>query len=119
MPLSIILWLPLAAGLVAAVAPRRLTPRIALLGSLGTLGLAIYLIADYAGSSGGLRHVTDVMWIRQLGMHYKLGVDGLNVFLVGLTALLFAAAFAASNLREWPRTATFYFWLSLGESAVL
>src|SRR4051794_25806691 len=119
MSLSIILWLPLAAGLLAAVAPRSLTPRIALLGSLATLGLAVYLIVDYTGSTGGLRHVTDTVWIRELGIHYKLGVDGLNVFLIGLTTLLFAAAFAASNLRAWPRRATFYFWLSLGESAVL
>jgi NADH-quinone oxidoreductase subunit M len=119
MPLSIILWLPLAAVVIGALLPRSLTPRVALLGSLATLGLSIYLIVDYTGSSGGLRHVTDVMWIRQLGMHYKLGVDGLNVLLLVLTALLFAIAFAASNLREWPRPATFYFWIGLAESAVL
>ena len=119
MPLSIVLWLPLAAVLLGALAPRSLTPRIALLGSLATLGLSIYLIVDYTGSRGGLQHVTDIVWIKELGIHYKLGVDGLNVFLVGLATLLFAATFVAANLRRWERRATFYFWIGLAESAVL
>ena len=41
----------------------------------------------------GLQYVTDEMWISQLGIHYKLGIDGLNLFLI---------AAAAVHLR-WPR----------------
>jgi NADH-quinone oxidoreductase subunit M len=63
--------------------------------------------------------VTDVVWIAELGIHYKLGVDGLNVFLVGLAALVFAAAAIAANLREWERPRFFYANLMLAESAVL
>ena len=59
------------------------------------------------------------MWISELGIHYKLGVDGLNVFLVALTTLLFAAATLAANLRQWERPRLFYFQLMLAESAVL
>ena len=75
---------------------------LALIGSVAALGLAIGYIADYH-SGGGLQHVTDIVWIPALGIHYKLGVNGLNVFLVGLTTLLFAAATLAANLREWER----------------
>ena len=50
-----------------------------------------------------LQHVTDVVWISELGIHYKLAISGLNVFLVGLTTLLFAAAMLAANLRSWER----------------
>jgi NADH-quinone oxidoreductase subunit M len=46
-------------------------------------------------------------------------VSGLNVFLVGLTALLFAAAVLAANLRSWERSRLFYFHFMLAESAVL
>jgi hypothetical protein len=35
--------------------------------------------------------VTDDKWIPDLGIRYKLGVDGLNLWLVALTTLLFAA----------------------------
>lgn len=119
MPLSILIWLPAAVGLVAALLPRTIGPRFAALGSLGALGLAIYLIADYDGATAGLQHVTDEMWISQLGIHYKLGVDGLNVFLVGLTGLGFAAATVAANFREWDRPRLFYLHLLLGETTVL
>jgi NADH-quinone oxidoreductase subunit M len=146
-PLSILLWLPLACALVGAgfsllgrqagVVEHAEIPQgetsvpgapwsrlstsggFALLGSLAALGLAIGYIADYSPSSHGLTHVTDVMWISELGIHYKLGVDGLNVFMIGLTTLLFAAAVIAANLREWDRPRLFYFNFMLAESAVL
>jgi NADH-quinone oxidoreductase subunit M len=70
-------------------------------------------------TKSGLQHVTDVVWIAALGIHYKLGVSGLNVFLVGLTTLLFAAAVLSANLRSWPRPRLFYFHFMLAESAVL
>jgi NADH-quinone oxidoreductase subunit M len=146
-PLSIILWLPLASAVLGAAAsllgrrsgvveasgvppgetsasgawPARPSASggFALLGALAALGLAIAYIADYSPNSHGLTHVTDVVWIAELGIHYKLGIDGLNVFLVGLTTLLFAAAVLAANLRQWDRPRLFYFNFMLAESAVL
>ena len=67
--------------------------------------------------------MTDVVWIATLGIHYKLAVTGLNVFLLGLTTLLFAAATLAANLRSEStavdRPRLFYFNFMLAESAVL
>ena len=40
----------------------------------------------------GLQYVTDDAWIEALGIRYKLGVDGLNLWLIALTTLLFTAA---------------------------
>jgi NADH-quinone oxidoreductase subunit M len=128
MPLSILIWIPAACGLLGALlAPRgaragnagRGPGLVALLGSLAALALAIGYIADFHSGQRGLQHVTDLTWISTLGIHYKLGIDGLNVFLVGLTALLFAAAVLASNLRSWERPRLFYFHFMLAESAVL
>src|SRR5256714_3379404 len=119
MPLSILIWLPLAFAVFGAVASPRLTPRIVLGGSLITLGLAVYYLSAFNPPATGLQFLTDETWIPALGIHYKLGLDGLNLFLVALAALLFAAAIAAANLREWDRPRLFYFQLALGESAVL
>jgi NADH-quinone oxidoreductase subunit M len=146
--LSILIWVPLACGLLGVLlsavtssertvgvgsdgeereAPARAgwsaPGAMALLGSLVALGLAIGYIADYSAGGPALQHVTDVVWIAELGIHYKLAVTGLNVFLIGLTTLLFAAATLAANLRtdaralERPRL--FYFHFMLAESAVL
>jgi NADH-quinone oxidoreductase subunit M len=122
-PLSILIWLPAATGLLGALAgmlgPRARPGVLALIGAVAALGLAIGYIADYASAGAGLQHVTDVVWISELGIHYKLGVSGLNVFLLGLTTLLFAAATLAANLRSWDRPRLFYFHFMLAESAVL
>jgi NADH-quinone oxidoreductase subunit M len=141
--LSILIWLPLACGLLGALVPvrdRRFPGALAFLGSLAALGLSIGYLADFKSATASLQHVTDVVWISELGIHYKLGIDGLNVFLLVLTTLLFAAATLASNLRtskeaalsdddpvkdgsservqpERPRL--FYFHFMLAESAVL
>jgi len=135
--LSILIWLPAACGLLGALTPvrglsaqegegagargARLPGLAALIGSLAALGLAIGYIADYKPGAG-LQHVTDTMWISSLGIHYKLAVTGLNVFLLGLTTLLFAAAIGACNVRRsapFERPRLFYFQFMLAESAVL
>jgi NADH-quinone oxidoreductase subunit M len=142
-PLSILIWLPAACGLLGALARRRddrLPGLAALAGSIGALGLAIAALAQYGPGAHGLKDVTDVVWISELGIHYKLGLSGLNVVLVGMTTLLFFAAILASNLRgsdsgdeggdgdtpdgvssRWDpaRPRLFYFHMMLAESAVL
>src|SRR6185503_20219617 len=79
---------------------------------------SIGLIANF-DLGGGLQHVTDFTWISQLGIHYKLGIDGLNLFLITLTTLLWVAATVGSMLREWQRPRLYYLMLALGETAVL
>ncbi len=159
-PLSIMLWIPAASGLLGALLPiargavagagtqapggtggagaaggsagsegqehgSSVPARtwgapglLALAGALAAFGFAVYYIAEYSPGSG-LRDVTDVVWIAALGIHYKLAITGLNVFLIGLTTLLFAVALLAANLRTWDRPRLFYFNFMLAESAVL
>jgi NADH-quinone oxidoreductase subunit M len=141
MPLSILIWLPAVCGVVGALfsllsarsggttqaqtdppantPAQRIPGALALFGSLAALGIAIAYIAEYSPGTRGLTHVTDVVWIAELGIHYKLGIDGLNVMLLGLTTLLFAMATLAANLRQWERPRLFYFFFMLAESAVL
>src|SRR5258708_11929979 len=122
--LSILIWLPAAAGLAGTLLPRRAERRnaagpLTLLAALCSLGLAIALIAEYHPGSAQLSHVTDVVWIAELGIHYKLGVDGLNLFLVGMTTLLFAIALFACNRRDWQHSPLFFFPLRLAHHALL
>src|ERR1700730_4349758 len=145
MPLSVLIWLPALCGVLGAILPSGLLADrgresassgegrrgliwsvpgvLALVGSFGALGLAIGYIAAFKAGTAGLQHVTDVVWISELGIHYKLGLSGLNVFLVGLTTLLFAAAVVAANVRveaqAFERPRLFYFHFMLAESAVL
>jgi NADH-quinone oxidoreductase subunit M len=119
MTLSILIWLPLVISLIAVLLPPRLAGRVVAGGSLVTLAIAISFLARFKLGRAGLQFVTDKVWIGALGIHYKLGLDGLNVALVALTTVLFSAALVWSAFREWESPRTFYFNFGLAESAVL
>jgi NADH-quinone oxidoreductase subunit M len=119
MTLSILIWLPVAISLLAGLAPRAAVGRATAAGSLVTLAIAISFLARFNLHHIGLQFVTDRLWIPALGIHYKLGLDGLNVALVVLTTALFSAALVWSSFREWDRPRTFYFHFGLAETAVL
>ena len=122
MTLSILIWLPLAISVVVSLlpaVPSRYVGQLTALGSFATLGIAISYMARFKAGHVGLQFVTDKLWISQLGIHYKLGIDGLNIALIVLTTLLFSASFVWSAFREWDRPRVYYFQLGLAESAVL
>jgi NADH-quinone oxidoreductase subunit M len=119
MTLTILIWLPLAIALVASQLPGRLAGRIAVLNSIVTLGVAVSFLARFKLGHSGLQFVTDKVWISALGIHYKLGLDGLNVALVVTTCIVFCAAMLWCVGREWDRPRTFYFHFALAQSGVL
>ena len=49
------------------------------------------MLVDF-DAGAGLQYVTDDKWIPALGIRYKLGVDGLNLWLIALTTLRLASA---------------------------
>ena len=117
--LSIVVFLPLAAALVAAFLPARAGRWLVVAATVGVLGYAIALIADFDRGTAALQYVTDDSWIPELGIRYQLGVDGLNLFLVALTALLWVPATIWGALRTTDRSKLFMFHMALAETAVL
>jgi NADH-quinone oxidoreductase subunit M len=117
--LSIVLWLPLAAAVVGLLVPGSGGRVVALLGALATLAYTILMIADYESGAAGLSYVTDETWIAELGIHYKLGVDGLNLFLIALAALLFSASTLWAMRERYDRPKLFFLHLGIAHSAVL
>jgi NADH-quinone oxidoreductase subunit M len=117
--IQIMLWLPVAVGLLCFVVPWRSVPLVAVVGTLATLGLAVALVAGFHSGDPGLQHTVDESWIPDLGVRYQLGIDGISVFLVLLTALLWAGATAFSVFRMPDRRRIYFFMLGLGETAAL
>jgi NADH-quinone oxidoreductase subunit M len=77
-------------------------------------------VVDFDRGVAGLQSVTDDVWIEQLGIHYKLGLDGINLFLVVLTTAMFSAAmlWAALEPRR-EREGQFWLWFGIAHTAVL
>lgn len=121
--LSAIIFLPLVgAALVLLVNNRdddkRLSRYIALMIGFVTFALSCVLVANFDRSQAGIQFAENYEWISSLKISYSLGVDGLNVALIPLTALLFLLCIVAS----WDRTSGLKGYFSLFlilETAVL
>jgi len=89
--LNLLLFLPLiGVALLVVIAPRD-EDRMRHL-SLGVmiiqLVLASYLYARFDGATPGLQFESRVPWIADWGVYYQIGLDGMNLLLVLLTAFL-------------------------------
>ena len=117
--LSLLIFWPLGCGVFGALLPRVLGPVFAILGALVPLAYAVLMLFDFEPGARGLQYLTNDTWIPDLGIHYKLGVDGLNLWLVALTTLLFAASAVWLAFRPPPRASQFALHLGIAETAVL
>jgi NADH-quinone oxidoreductase subunit M len=117
--LSIVLFLPLFTGLLGAVLPRGLARWAVLAGTVAVLAYVVVMLFDFE-SAGGLQWVTDDEWISELGIRYSLGVDGINLFMIALTAVAWVpCTLVAALAPEQDRPRLFFFNLALAETAVL
>ncbi len=114
-----ILCVPLGVAILAALLPTRLGAPLSVLGSLVTLGLTIALVIGFDSGLPGLQYVVDESWIPGLGVRFQLGVDGISLFLVVMTALLWAATFVWSAWRLPDRPKNYFLMLGIGEFAVM
>src|ERR1700761_6586080 len=90
--LSIAIWLPILVGLLvlAIGSDRNPAPArwIALIGSVVSFIVTIPLITGFDSSTADLQFVEKANWIERFNITYHLGVDGISMWFVVLTALI-------------------------------
>ncbi|MCB1681971.1 MAG: NADH-quinone oxidoreductase subunit M [Alphaproteobacteria bacterium] len=69
---------------------------IALFGSLFVLAFALFMIANFDKSSADFQFVEKFSWFTLAGLNYHLGVDGISVYFILLSALLTPVCILAS-----------------------
>jgi NADH-quinone oxidoreductase subunit M len=115
--LTVLVLLPAGAALVAALIPGRLHGLIRAVGwagSLATLGFAVATTVEFTSGQGAYQMVTVHPWIQSLGISWSLGVDGISLFLVLMTAVLFPIAIAGSGKQSTDKS--FIAWMLLLEA---
>jgi NADH-quinone oxidoreductase subunit M len=117
--LSIVVFMPLAAGLVGLFLRPSQARWAVLAATVGVLAYAAVMIVDFDRDTAGLQYITDESWISELGIRYTLGIDGLSLWLVAMTAALWVPSTVIAVKREWDRPRLFFFMLGLAETAVL
>src|SRR5215475_9906745 len=73
-----------------------LTKQIALVTSLVALGMTIAMAVKFSPSGPAFQFVEVHPWIPQFGVHYAVGVDGISLVLIGMTAVLMPVVILAS-----------------------
>ena len=89
--LSILIWAPAVAAAVIGLLPkarRDLGRAVALIVSVGVFGLSVYMAWIFRTGVAGYQFVERRSWVPRWGIQYFLGVDGISLFLVVLTAFL-------------------------------
>jgi NADH-quinone oxidoreductase subunit M len=89
--LSILIWLPIVAGvLVLLLGDRNIVAGrwLALLASLATLALSVPLWTHFDTTTAALQFTESLPWIPRFHAYYALGVDGISMPLIVLTAFM-------------------------------
>ena len=103
---ALLLW-PLIAGLVVLLLPARLAKYVALGASLVEFALSVPLWWAFVPATG-MQFVVDRAWIAAWGIHYRVGVDGISLFLVLLTTFLMPLSILGSWSYITKRESGFY-----------
>ncbi|GAA4700692.1 NADH-quinone oxidoreductase subunit M [Nocardioides conyzicola] len=113
--LSILIVVPLVGALVTALLPKTrretaLPKQVALAFALLTAVIGIVIATQYDNGAGMQLEETHT-WIKALGVHYALGVDGLGLMMILLTVGLVPVVFVASwHEADGRNPAAFFAW---------
>lgn len=90
--LSLSIFVPIIAGIFVLFFGRddraEYTKKMALVGSIVSFLVTLPLIIGFDASTADMQFVESVRWIAAFNVHYHLGVDGISVWFVLLTAFI-------------------------------
>jgi NADH-quinone oxidoreductase subunit M len=118
--LPVITLLPVLGAIVIALLPKRrpeLARMAAIITSVGAFALTLYMLVEFDAGDPGFQFVSSTTWIGALDIKFALGVDGISLFLVVLTALLFPLALFAAKPDHDHKA--YYAWITLLEAGCL
>ena len=90
--LSLAIWMPIAFGVVLLAFGRDSQAGavrwLALIGAIASLLVTLFLISGFQLGTSEMQFVEKAMWFERFNVHYHLGVDGISLWLVPLTAFI-------------------------------
>ena len=120
--LAVLVLLPVVGAVAVAAVPRgKVAPwfheALGAVVTVCTLGVAVAVAVAFKTGVGGYQMVSTHNWAPGLGTRWSVGIDGISLFLVLLTAVLFPLAILGARVRRDPKT--FVAWLLVLEAACM
>ena len=122
MSITLTLLVPVATAILLLFIPRDKTAKLrmtALFGSLATLAFSLALLGGFDAQTAGFQFTEKHEWVPSLQIHYHVGIDGISLFLVVLSALLTPIAILCSWKSVEKRVREFHIALLLLTSGVI
>ncbi len=109
-----LIFVPAIGALVVLAVPtarRGLHQQVAVLFSSVAGAISVWAMVEFDKTDGGFQFVSQRNWVEDLGIQWLAGIDGISLFLVVLTGLLFPLAMLAVNPGHDHKP--YYAWLLL------
>lgn len=119
--LSLVIFLPLIGAALLAVVPKENATAIrylALLTTLATFGASLWLFKGFNGASSAFQFVDEMAWAPKWGLAYRVGIDGISLWMVMLTTFISIIAVWFSFYVN-KRAKEFMIWLLVLETAMI
>jgi NADH-quinone oxidoreductase subunit M len=120
--LSALIVVPIAGAIICMLMPQgrpEIAKAIGYASTMITFGLAAWMLWHFAPHSAQFQFVEHESWIPELGVSYLVGVDGISLFMIAVTALLFPIGLLASERYITHRVKTYVAWFLLLEGAIM
>ena len=120
--LSVIIFLPIIGALIILLLAQnseRFVRIVSLLTMLLGLGLCVWLFLRFDGSDPNFQMVERYLWIPGWKIHYQVGIDGISLLLVILTALLGPVVILSSWSQIKERVKEYHIFLLLLQTGML
>lgn len=99
---SLLILVPLLVSVALMLVPsadRHLARTLALAGSFVTLAISIVILARFDSNVAALQQVDHLDWITSVGVSWDVGVDGISIWMVMLTTVIFTIGVIAACQR--------------------
>lgn len=107
-----LILIPLITALAIALIPSSRVAElklVALVGSALAGAVSVWMMAAFDKHNPGFQYVVDKPWLESLGIHWHFAIDGISLFMIVLTGLLFPIAILTTEPHHDAKP--YYMWL--------
>lgn len=115
---GLLIFLPLIGALVTLISGNKAAKSVAIFFALAELGLSLFITQQFQRNAD-TQFLIDYWWIKDLGISFKAGIDGISLLMVLLTTVLTPLVISSSRSERYDRPALFYALLLFMQMALV